>query len=249
MQCTGVAQTNQSWHSSLEFDTADWQIPLIRHTVGLTSQSRGKSSDESPIWTSDPATKAAAPQVFCRIVLTATDQGDDRGHRTGRNPGLMNSLTSKFSGMSTLSKFLLTAFVTLALVAVGLVLRKLRRQMSFLKRGSAWEMQERLASAAQESEENILSQMFQLADDSALRGIGDDALHVNEEIGTGSYGVVYRAQWGRATVAVKQLKLTKQEMDMVQKVMGDFKAEVSIMSKLDHPHIVAMLGYSMVRVV
>ena len=166
--------------------------------------------------------------------------------------GTIGTLTTGFSGMRPTTKFVIFAAVGIMLLVVGVMVRHLWRQNKVLKRAPASvEMTERLSSGVPEhKEENMISQMFQTETNdmrqSTFHGTGGEPLEIGEEIGSGAYGVVYKARWGDGVVAVKQLKLTRKEMKMVQKVMAEFRAEVTIMERLDHPNIVAMHGFTMV---
>jgi len=57
-------------------------------------------------------------------------------------------------------------------------------------------------------------------------------------LGMGSYGEVYTAKWRGTVVAVKRFM----EPNLSPSVLRDFKAEVSIMSRLRHPNVVLFMG-------
>lgn len=61
-------------------------------------------------------------------------------------------------------------------------------------------------------------------------------------LGTGGFGVVYRGNYNHTPVAVKRLKFALSEMD--EDLRRDFQAEVEMLSKLRHPHIVTLIGIS-----
>lgn len=63
---------------------------------------------------------------------------------------------------------------------------------------------------------------------------------IERTLGKGSFGVIYLAKWKGETVAVKQLKV---ESDMALEAYAEFRKEVWLMSGLDHPCIVNLLGY------
>mmetsp|Transcript_6850 Transcript_6850/g.22194 ORF Transcript_6850/g.22194 Transcript_6850/m.22194 type:complete len:361 (-) Transcript_6850:287-1369(-) len=69
--------------------------------------------------------------------------------------------------------------------------------------------------------------------------INKKELHLREEIGRGSFGVVRRAEWRHTQVAVKVLFDDAQGDDREL-----FEREVKIMATLHHPNIVQFLGYS-----
>ena len=61
-------------------------------------------------------------------------------------------------------------------------------------------------------------------------------------IGAGGFGEVYKCKWDNSMVAVKTLQ--KIEDDDPQAVMAEFMVEMKLMSKLNHPNVVAFLGAS-----
>ena len=74
-------------------------------------------------------------------------------------------------------------------------------------------------------------------------------------LGTGSYGIVYKAQWRGRDVAVKVLKLPQRGVVMttsgekklkaqVESVMQDFIDEVEVCCDLNHPNLARLLGYA-----
>lgn len=64
-------------------------------------------------------------------------------------------------------------------------------------------------------------------------------IRVQRKIGLGGYAEVWMAQWKGKTVAFKLLQ--EETMDD-QRVVDEFRREMSVMSKLDHPNIVAFYG-------
>ena len=76
-----------------------------------------------------------------------------------------------------------------------------------------------------------------------------------QPLGTGTYGMVYKATWRGRGVAVKVLKLPERGQAAnasaeevlkrkVQEVMNDFVAEVEVCCDLNHPNLARLLGYS-----
>eukprot|EP01087_Luapelamoeba_hula_P007745 TRINITY_DN1900_c1_g1_i1.p1 TRINITY_DN1900_c1_g1~~TRINITY_DN1900_c1_g1_i1.p1 ORF type:complete len:1690 (-),score=189.26 TRINITY_DN1900_c1_g1_i1:61-5130(-) len=61
------------------------------------------------------------------------------------------------------------------------------------------------------------------------------------QVGMGSYGMVYKAMWKGVDVAVK--RLIKQQLS--ERDMLDFRAEVAFLSEMHHPNIVLFIGASM----
>jgi serine/threonine protein kinase len=61
---------------------------------------------------------------------------------------------------------------------------------------------------------------------------------VGEQIGMGSYGVVYRGKWKSIDVAIK--KFINQKLD--ERRMLEFRAEMALLSQLQHPNVVLFIG-------
>ncbi|XP_065198466.1 mitogen-activated protein kinase kinase kinase 7-like [Sycon ciliatum] len=82
--------------------------------------------------------------------------------------------------------------------------------------------------------------MRAVADDGLLDLDGDGA---NDNLGSGSYGVVLRAEWHGAPVAVKHIHSSALQMRS-SKSVDKFKAEMMKLSSLCHPHIIQFIGVS-----
>ncbi|PIA49567.1 hypothetical protein AQUCO_01300394v1 [Aquilegia coerulea] len=63
-------------------------------------------------------------------------------------------------------------------------------------------------------------------------------LHLQEDIGSGSFAVVYRGLWNGSDVAVKVYS----ENDYRESTLSDYKKEISIMKKLRHPNVLLFMG-------
>ncbi|KAL4517639.1 hypothetical protein Ndes2526A_g02028 [Nannochloris sp. 'desiccata'] len=68
--------------------------------------------------------------------------------------------------------------------------------------------------------------------------IDADELQLNNRIGIGSYGEVYRGQWRQTDVAIKVFL----EQDLGARLLSSFIKEVAIMKKLRHPNIVQFMA-------
>lgn len=79
------------------------------------------------------------------------------------------------------------------------------------------------------------------ADDGAVSWrIDPHEVQMIKEIGRGSFGAVYTAKLRGSDVAVKKLYSTTSDAG----ILADFSAEVSIMTKLRHPHVLLFMGAS-----
>jgi tRNA A-37 threonylcarbamoyl transferase component Bud32 len=63
-------------------------------------------------------------------------------------------------------------------------------------------------------------------------------IQLGEQIGTGSYGVVFKGSWKGVDVAVK--RFIKQKLD--ERHLLEFRAEVACLSEMRHPNIVLFIG-------
>jgi len=68
-----------------------------------------------------------------------------------------------------------------------------------------------------------------------------DEIQIEQKIGRGSFGDVYRGRWKNFTVAIKILPI---EFQHNQNFIQTFQSETQIMSGLRHPNCVVMLGAS-----
>ncbi|KFM29252.1 Serine/threonine-protein kinase CTR1 [Auxenochlorella protothecoides] len=63
---------------------------------------------------------------------------------------------------------------------------------------------------------------------------------LHDQLGSGAFGVVYRAEWNGHPVAVKVLQMTCRTHS--SRELDSFKREVEVLSTLKHPHIVSFLA-------
>ena len=68
-------------------------------------------------------------------------------------------------------------------------------------------------------------------------------INILKEVGRGAFGVVYKGEWRRIEVAVKQLPLNQ---EIPQKELEDFKKEANLLKKLrNHRNVVAYIGITL----
>jgi len=72
--------------------------------------------------------------------------------------------------------------------------------------------------------------------------INYDELELEQKIGEGGFGEVYRAKWRGTTVAVKALKHKGPSSQFTADEAERYKREVSILRALNHPNLVLFLG-------
>jgi len=75
--------------------------------------------------------------------------------------------------------------------------------------------------------------------------INYDELELEQKIGEGGFGEVYRAKWRGTTVAVKTLKHKGPSSHFSAEEVERYKREVSILRALNHPNLVLFLGASL----
>jgi len=63
-------------------------------------------------------------------------------------------------------------------------------------------------------------------------------IQLGKQVGTGSYGIVYRGSWKGVEVAVK--RFIKQKLS--EKLLLEFRSEMALLSDLHHPNIVVFVG-------
>jgi len=85
----------------------------------------------------------------------------------------------------------------------------------------------------------LKSEMFSSCESSSQ--IDPNLIKYEKLIGKGTCGNVYRALWRQQTVAVKQVDVHE---DTPREVIDQMMREVNLLSKLRHPGIVAMYGFS-----
>lgn len=73
---------------------------------------------------------------------------------------------------------------------------------------------------------------------SANTHIDPKDVHVKEELGQGTFGVVYAASWKETRVAVKKITLQGD----TKSIITSFGSEASVMAQLRHPNVVMFMG-------
>jgi serine/threonine protein kinase len=73
--------------------------------------------------------------------------------------------------------------------------------------------------------------------------INYNEIQIYQQVGTGTYGVVFRGKWKGVDVAVK--RIIKQTLD--ERTMLEFRAEMAFLSELRHPNIVLFIGVCVQR--
>ncbi len=71
-----------------------------------------------------------------------------------------------------------------------------------------------------------------------------DEIKLESQIGEGSFGVVHKATFRGAQVAVKQMR--SMFLELTEKDIEEFRKEAYMMSRLRHPNIVLVMGISLV---
>jgi hypothetical protein len=78
--------------------------------------------------------------------------------------------------------------------------------------------------------------------------INKDDLTLERRVGEGTFGVVYKAQWRGAAVAVKMIKVpTYAYCDLQEEELDRFRQEAYLMSRLRHPNIALIMGICMLQ--
>eukprot|EP00890_Picochlorum_soloecismus_P002134 jgi/Picsp_1/2921/NSC_01146-R1_flag-tagged protein kinase domain of mitogen-activated protein kinase kinase kinase len=80
--------------------------------------------------------------------------------------------------------------------------------------------------------------IYTASEEGASWEIDMSEIQFGPRIGIGAYGEVFRGLWRQTDVAVKLLL----EQDLPERIVRDFKREVSIMKKLRHPNILQLMG-------
>eukprot|EP00595_Chromulina_sp_UTEXLB2642_P002500 CAMPEP_0196765304 /NCGR_PEP_ID=MMETSP1095-20130614/7970_1 /TAXON_ID=96789 ORGANISM="Chromulina nebulosa, Strain UTEXLB2642" /NCGR_SAMPLE_ID=MMETSP1095 /ASSEMBLY_ACC=CAM_ASM_000446 /LENGTH=289 /DNA_ID=CAMNT_0042123137 /DNA_START=1096 /DNA_END=1962 /DNA_ORIENTATION=- len=71
-----------------------------------------------------------------------------------------------------------------------------------------------------------------------------DEIKIESQIGEGSFGVVFKATFRGAQVAVKQMR--SMFMEITETEIDEFRKEAYMMSRLRHPNIVLVMGISLI---
>ena len=88
----------------------------------------------------------------------------------------------------------------------------------------------------------ILSSEGSISQPKMLPVIDSKELTLGKEIGSGSYGTVFKANWAGTPVAVKVLKVRN-----AKRVSSTLENEVRVHSSVRHPNIVQMMGVSILK--
>jgi len=96
--------------------------------------------------------------------------------------------------------------------------------------------------ARKEQELEAKAQLDSLKKDTYNWQINYDELELEQKIGEGGFGEVYRAKWRGTTVAVKALKHKGPSSQFTADEAERYKREVSILRALNHPNLVLFLG-------
>ena len=73
--------------------------------------------------------------------------------------------------------------------------------------------------------------------------IKSEDLKIISRIAEGSFGIIYKAEWMSATVAVKQVRNTSSlDSEEFTQIIYDFKSEVSRLMNLRHPNVISFFG-------
>jgi hypothetical protein len=71
-----------------------------------------------------------------------------------------------------------------------------------------------------------------------------EEIKLEQKVGEGSFGVVHKATFRGASVAVKQMR--SMFLELTEKEIDEFRKEAYVMSRLRHPNIVLVMGISLV---
>jgi len=73
--------------------------------------------------------------------------------------------------------------------------------------------------------------------------IKSEDLKIISRIAEGSFGIIYKAEWMSATVAVKQVRNSSSlDSEEFNQIIYDFKSEVSRLMNLRHPNVISFFG-------
>jgi len=101
------------------------------------------------------------------------------------------------------------------------------------------------AKLQRKAQELAKAKLDSLKKDNENWQINYDELELEQKIGEGGFGEVYRAKWRGTTVAVKTLKHKGPSSHFTAEEAERYKREVSILRALNHPNLVLFLGASL----
>lgn len=102
-----------------------------------------------------------------------------------------------------------------------------------------------------EKGQDHLVKMEQVAPDIAMADFEgkridlDREVTIEQEIGKGAYGTVYKGLYNKEIVAIKKLIIAGKSEEEAKDIYNEFRKEVWIMSGLQHPCIVNLKGFSL----
>lgn len=161
-----------------------------------------------------------------------------------------------YTGSSNCKEFSVFFYIIISgcVFIVCFALLSLRYYISYRrqKKSVLEKLRKRLLSAEGDDtkEGGFVTNLFlkNLQQDLILRDVfvNNDEIKLEEKIGEGSFGVVFKATFRGAQVAVKQMR-SPVFMQLTENDIEEFRKEAYMMSRLRHPNIVLVMGVSVVE--